>query len=227
MTKQIGIIGAGKLGVVLAQIALQAGYQVQIAGSGAAEKIALTMIVLAPGAETMTSTEVLANNEVIILALPLSKFTQLDATSLAGKLVLDAMNYWWEVDGKRTDFNDPQVGTSELVQNYFKDSQVVKAFNHMGYHDLLDESTVINPANSVRKAIAIAGDTKAAVAQVQQLVTDFGFDALSLENLHAGLKLQPGTNTFGANLTREALASAIKNYTETPFGQQIAQLNLQ
>ncbi|CAH0419445.1 NADPH-dependent F420 reductase [Periweissella ghanensis] len=227
MTKQIGIIGAGKLGVVLAQIALQAGYQVQIAGSGSAEKIALTMTVLAPGARIMTSTEVLANNEVIILALPLSKFNQLDAASLAGKLVLDAMNYWWEVDGKRAEFNDPRVGTSELVQNYFKDSNVVKAFNHMGYHDLLDESMVINPTNPMRKAIAVAGDNGQAVAQARQIVTDFGFDALVLDDLNAGLKLQPGVNTFGANLPYEDLQTAILNYDETPFGQEIAKLKLQ
>ncbi|CAH0416685.1 NAD(P)-binding domain-containing protein [Periweissella fabaria] len=225
MTKQIGIIGAGKLGVVLAQIALKAGYQVDIAGSGSPEKIALTMMVLAPGAEPMTSAEVLANNDVIILALPLSKFKQLGASSLAGKLVLDAMNYWWEVDGKRDDFNDPQIGTSELVQNYFKDSQVVKAFNHMGYHDLLDESIIFKPQCEQPKALALAGDNKQAVLQVQQIVTDFGFTPLVLKNLHEGLKLQPGINTFGANLHLQALQEAIDNYTDTTFGQQIAQLN--
>lgn len=227
MTKKIGIIGAGKLGIVLAQIGLQAGYEVAIAGSGSPEKISLTMAVLAPGAKAMTSLEVAKQNDNIILALPLSKFAQLDSDMFMGKVVLDAMNYWWEVDGKRDDFNNPQYGTSELVQEYFNSSYIVKAFNHMGYHDLLDESSIVNPENSSIKAIAVAGDDAIAVKKVAAIVTDFGFNPLILSSLHDGLKLQPGINTFGANLEIDDLKIAIDSYTDTSFGQAIAAAKLQ
>lgn len=224
MTKQLGIIGAGKVGVVLAQLALAAGYTVDIAGSRDAEKIALTIDILAPGANAMTTAEVVSRNNVIILALPLSKFTQLDATIFSDKLILDAMNYWWEVDGHREDFNNPKVGTSELVQAYFNKSIVIKAFNHMGYHDLYDESILITN-NEERKAIAMAGDNDVAREKVATIITDLGFTPVILPTLHEGLKLQPGIDTFGANLTALELQKAINTYATNEFGQQVQEAN--
>ena len=72
-TDRLGIIGAGKLGMALGRAAISAGYEVKVAGSGAAERIALTVDVLAPGAIAATVAEVVDFADLIVLAVPTAR----------------------------------------------------------------------------------------------------------------------------------------------------------
>lgn len=204
----IGILGAGKLGITLAQLALKAGYDVSIAGTGSPDKIKLSVDILAPGAVARPMREVVREADVIILALPLSKFRTLSPEDLAGKLVIDAMNYWWEIDGPRSDTLPDDEASSEAVQRFLSRSRIVKAFNHMGYHDLFDETQP--PGAPERKAIAIAGDDVEDVATVAEIVDRFGFDPLEIGSLRNGSRLEAGQPAFGANLSREELQDLLR-----------------
>lgn len=208
MTQTIGIIGAGKLGIVVAKLALRAGYKVYISGSGAKEKIALTVEVLAPGAVAETTEEVAKHADIIILALPLGKFRKLPVAAFNGKLVIDAMNHWWEVDGPRDELFDASQSQSEVVQAFLPDGRVVKALNHMGYHDLLDEAV---PAGTPgRKAIAVAGDDRHDVAIVTHLVDSLGFDPVYIGELSKGRILEAGGPVFGVDEPAEKLRKLLE-----------------
>ena len=90
---RLGIVGAGRVGTTIARAAIAAGYDVAISGSGGAERIALIVEVLAPGARAVTTDEVVAHSDVIVLAVPMHRFRELPRDLFAGKILIDAMNY--------------------------------------------------------------------------------------------------------------------------------------
>ncbi|WP_282858990.1 NADPH-dependent F420 reductase, partial [Pseudoclavibacter helvolus] len=188
-------------------------------------RIDLIIAVRGPGATTGTSAEVAAQADVVILALPLGKALPLDGREaiprdeLRGKLVIDAMNYWWEIDGVRDDLNDPFTASSELVQEALAESRVVKAFNHMGYHDL-DEGPAPSGAPG-RRGIGIAGDDETDLASVAKLVDAGGFDPVVVGTLRDSFLLQPGSELFGANFSADDVRATAERFPTSERGLEL------
>jgi len=195
MTK-IAILGAGKVGTALARVAVEAGYQVDIAGSGAPDRIRLIVEVLAPGARAVSAADAVVDADLVVLALPLHRFRHLDSALLDGHVVLDIMNYWTPIDGEISEFDDAPEGTSVLVQSAVPGARVVKTLNHIGYHELEEQR---RPAGAPdRIALGAVGDDRSAVAQVLAFLERIGFDAIDGGELANGVAFQPGSPLFGA-----------------------------
>ena len=133
---RLGVVGAGKLGTTIARVAIEAGYDVAMSGSGAADDIALTIDVLAPGARALTTEEVVKHADMIVLAVPTHRFRELPPDLFAGKILIDAMNYWEPIDGIDDELASADTGTSPIVQSHFPTARVVKSLNQLGYHEL-------------------------------------------------------------------------------------------
>lgn len=204
--KTVGIIGAGKLGVTIAQLALAAGYEVFIAGSGNPDDIALSTKIITPGAVAVTTADAVARADIVVLAMPLGKFRTLERDLLKDKLVIDGMNHWYEVDGPLEEIIPHGSTTSDAVQQYFSNATIIKALNHMGYHHLRDEAK--DRGAPGRKAIAVAGD-EAAAQKVSYFVDTLGFDPLYIGVLHKSKVLETGRPGFGANVGRDELEKII------------------
>lgn len=201
----IGILGAGKLGTTLGRLFINAGYPVLISGSKEVEKISLTIDVLVPGAIPTESFPLIEQADIIILAIPLSKYQSIPNQQIENKLVIDATNYWFEVDGMTRIPEDPNLTSSELIQDHLSDGIVIKAFNHMGYHDLEEETFSSEP-----KVIAVAGNDSQQKEITMRLVSDIGFEPLDIGNLNDSWVLEPGSPLFGANLTKTEFINILK-----------------
>lgn len=199
----VGILGAGKLSVVLSQLALDAGYTVYISNSKDPRDLKLTFSVLSPGAHVVTRNELISLSNVIILAMPLSKYQSIPKDALNGKTVIDAMNYWWEVDGDIHAFHSSHKSSSEQVQEYFVGARVTKALNHVGYHDLFDHAAV--KGSPGRRGVAFASDYNDDTDTVSRIINNLGFDPLYIGLLEQGAKLEPGTKVFGSSLPIDEL----------------------
>jgi 8-hydroxy-5-deazaflavin:NADPH oxidoreductase len=204
----IAVLGAGHVGPVIARAAITAGYPVSIAASGDPENIALISQVLAPGAEPRWAKDAVSRSDIVVLAIPLHRFATFDGSLVAGKIVVDAMNYWPPVDGVQELFEDRQFGSSEIVAQKLPGSTVVKTLNQIGYHDLEDERRPVGSPD--RRALGVAGDDPAAVDAVSYVIERIGYDAVRLGSLRAGRVLEPGGPVFGAQLRRADFEAALR-----------------
>jgi len=201
---RLGIVGAGKIGTAIARAAVAGGYDVAISGSGAADRIELIVEVLAPGAHAVTTEDVVRHADLNILAVPMHRFRALPHDLFAGKILVDAMNYWAEIDGVDEELATAPWGTSVVVQDWFSSSRVVKSLNHLGYFKFGQAQRPHGTPD--RLALAAAGNDPVAVATVMQLIDRLGFDAVDAGPLKAGVALQPNGPVFGISHPADELS---------------------
>lgn len=203
-----GVIGAGRLGLCLARLALAAGFDVVVAGSGAPVRVRRVVDTFAPGARVAWAAEVAHDAELVALCMPLGAYEDVAELDFAGAAVIDAMNYWPETDGERGDLDDPAHPTSTLVQRAVASVPVIKAFNHVAFRDLDARAHPTRDAHRI--GIGVAGDDVGALALVSGFVDALGFDPVVAGSLDDSRVLEPTGPVFGAVLGADALRERLR-----------------
>ena len=125
---KIGFIGAGAIGSTLAKVAVRCGHEVAMANSNGMGN--LQAVAEAAGCHGGKLTEITQFSDLLILAIPLKAIWQLDPSLFAGKIVLDANNYYPARDGAISALDRHETTTSGMLQTRLGTSaRVVKFFN--------------------------------------------------------------------------------------------------
>ncbi|MEV7610029.1 NAD(P)-binding domain-containing protein [Microbacterium sp. NPDC089320] len=190
----LGIIGAGHIGSQVARVAVANGYDVVIANSRGPETLADLVAELGDRATAATAADAAAAGDAVVVTVPLGKIDELPVEQLAGKIVLDTNNYYFERDGHIEALDRGETTTSELLQAQLPTSRIAKAFNHIFAADITTDGS---PAGTPdRRALATAGDDAEAVAFVTRFYDEAGFDTVNVGPLSESWRVERDRPTY-------------------------------
>jgi len=202
---RVGIIGAGHIGSTLARGLVDRGYEVVISNSRGPETLAALVDDLGPNATAATATDAAASGDFVIVTVPLKALADVPVEPLAGKIVLDTNNYYWERDGRIPALDEKRDTTTGLLQNHLPASKVAKAFNHIFATDIL---TTGSPAGTPdRRALATATDSPEASALVTALYDEFGFDTVDIGSIGDSWRVERDQPAYVVPQTKDELVA--------------------
>jgi 8-hydroxy-5-deazaflavin:NADPH oxidoreductase len=192
--KTLGLIGSGNIGSTLARLAAAAGLDIVLSNSRGPESLASLTAELGRRARAATPAEAARAGDLVVATVPMGAYTALPATALAGKTVIDTMNYYPDRDGRIGELDAGTLTSAELVQRHLPAAAVVKAFNNIDFHRLL---TMARPAGAPdRSALPLAGDDETAKSEAARLLDALGYDAVDIGTLADSWRSEPGTPVY-------------------------------
>jgi predicted dinucleotide-binding enzyme len=190
--KSVGIIGAGRIGQVMARTALRAGRRVVIANSRGPESLTSIVQELGDGVSAGTVTDAAAADLVVVAVMWPDVPRAVEGLDWEGRIVLDPTN----------DFDPSDLEgrtSSEVVADLVAPARVVKAANTLGAGVLGSDPQ----QSGGQRVIFLSGDDAQAKSEVTALFEDAGFFVLDLGGLREGGRMQQaGAPLAGQNLIR-------------------------
>jgi len=203
----IGLIGSGHIGTAIARRAIEQGHDVVLSNSRGPETLADLVAELGPRARAATAEEAGRAGELVVVTVPFKAYADVPVEPLAGKVVIDTNNYYFERDGRYPELDEGRTSVSEMLAAHLPTSKVVKAFNSIQAAHIVTEGRPAGAAD--RRALPIAGDDAEAKAVVTRLIESFGFDVVAAGPLAEGRRFDRDKPAYGAELGADALREAV------------------
>jgi 8-hydroxy-5-deazaflavin:NADPH oxidoreductase len=175
----VGIVGAGRIGTVMAQIARRAGRQVVISNSRGPDSLASLVQELGDGVSASTVQQAAAADIVVLAVMWPDVPPAVAGVNWEGRIVIDPTN----------DFDPTDLAgrtSSEVVADLVAPARVVKAGNTLGA-DVLGA----DPQQAGgQRVIFLSGDDVQAKSDVAALFEHAGFFVIDLGGLREGGAIQ-------------------------------------
>jgi predicted dinucleotide-binding enzyme len=190
----ITVIGAGRIGTVLARLLVGAGQEVNIAGRRGPQALLPLVGELGSAATALVTEEAVRAGDMVVLMVPYGQVPGLFPADLVkGKILIDATNAF----PARAAGDDRT--SSERIAAVYPGARLVKSLNTMNYAALGETA---GRDGGERMTHFVAGDDPQAKKAVQALITDLGFAVLDTGSLREGGKQQePGGRLYNVLLT--------------------------
>lgn len=202
---KIGIIGAGFIGRAVARLAIAHGHEAMLSNSRHPRTLTSTMISVK--CQIGTTADAAQFGDMVLLAVPFFAIADLNPAILAGKIVMDACNYYPGRDEPVPDLDNGETTTSEIVQRHFAGAKLVKAWNAILERDIDPDA---RPAGAPdRRALPIAGDDADAKAKVTALFDQFGYDVIDAGPLREGWRFERARPAYCVRLDKTALTARL------------------
>jgi 8-hydroxy-5-deazaflavin:NADPH oxidoreductase len=167
---------------------VELGYDVVISNSRGPETLQDLVSELGPKARAATAAEAAAAGEFAVVTVPLKNYKDIPVEPLAGKVVIDTNNYYWERDGRIPALDNGEATTSGLLQEHLPQSKVAKGFNHIMAADITTDGAPAGTEN--RRALATSSNYPEAADLVTRLYDEFGFDTVDVGPLSESWRVE-------------------------------------
>jgi predicted dinucleotide-binding enzyme len=192
---QIGILGAGSVGLAVGRRLAGAGHRVML--SSARGPHALTPVAQEIGANASSIIDAAAQ-ELVLLALPWPVVPEVldPLPGWQGRILVDATNPFVAVDPLQLADLEGR-SASVIVAEHAPGARVVKAFNSITMANFEKGPR----QGEARRVLFVSGDDVASKQTVQRLIAELGYAPIDLGSLDEGGRMQqPGGPLAGPDL---------------------------
>jgi len=203
----IGFIGSGHIGSSVARAALGKGYRVVMSNSRGPETLADLVADLGAGATAATGQDAASAGDFVVVTVPLKAALSVPVGPLAGKVVIDTDNYYFERDGHIEEIDDHELTVSGFLQRHLVGAKVAKGFNHIKSTEILSDA--LPSGTPGRRALATASDSPEAVELVTRFFDEIGFDTVNIGPLSESWRIERDQPGYGGRFDAAALRAKL------------------